>query len=72
MDRVKKRLSGWQADRLSLAGRVTLVKSVTSTMAQFPMQHDRLPVSTVEELEKGQRKFIWGEKEGTRKRHVVA
>ena len=43
VERVKQRLDGWQAQCLSLVGRMTLVKSVTNTMAQFPMQHNRIP-----------------------------
>lgn len=72
VEKMKGRLNGWKAASLSLAGRITLVKSASSSMAYYPMQHDRLPLGVVEEIEREQRKFIWGEKEGERKRHAIA
>lgn len=72
VERIKQRLSGWNATRLSLAGRLTLVKSVTSAMALYPMQHDRLPAGVLTEIEREQRKFIWGDQEGARKRHAIS
>lgn len=52
--KLKQRLNGWKKSCLSLAGRMTLVKSASSSMAYFPMQHDRIPAGCVEEMEKDQ------------------
>ena len=72
VEKMKGKLNGWKSSSLSLAGRITLVKSASSSMAYFPMQHDRIPVGVVEEIEREQRKFVWAEKEGERRRHVIA
>lgn len=71
IERIKTRLSGWNTASLSMAGRITLVKSFTSSMALYPMQHDRLPSGVTSDIEKAQRSFIWGEQEGSKKRHAI-
>ena len=47
---------------MSLERRIALVNSITNTMALYPMQHHRIPEGVLNEMEKEQRKFIWGEK----------
>lgn len=72
IEKVEKKLTGWQASSLSLVGRVTLVKSVTSAMALYPMQHDKVPTGKIDEVEKIQRNFIWGDTKEIKKRHAMA
>ncbi|XP_061350333.1 uncharacterized protein LOC133295506 [Gastrolobium bilobum] len=71
MDRVNNRLNGWKKQCLSMAGRVTLVKSVISTIPMFHMQNSLLPVGICEEIEKKQRNFIWGDTDEQRKHHAI-
>ncbi|XP_061367828.1 uncharacterized protein LOC133310843 [Gastrolobium bilobum] len=71
MDRVKSRLSSWNAKSLSLAGRLTLVKSVMAAMPNYAMQTAWIPKSMCENIEKQARGFIWGSTENKRGVHLV-
>ncbi|KAL4274732.1 hypothetical protein AHAS_Ahas20G0036600 [Arachis hypogaea] len=59
-ERVQSKLKGWKAQCLSLARRITLAKSVLGPIANFEMQHDRVPKGIYLEIKKAQRRFIWG------------
>ncbi|KAL4307123.1 uncharacterized protein LOC107605009 [Arachis ipaensis] len=61
VERMQSKLKGWKMNCLSLAGRITLTKSVLSPMTNFEMQHSKLPKGLCNELERMQRSFIWGE-----------
>ncbi|XVF22870.1 hypothetical protein REPUB_Repub12eG0208500 [Reevesia pubescens] len=71
LDKVKKRLSGWKAKQLSLAGRQTLVQSVFSTIATYTMQSSRLPVSVSNAVDRLNRNFLWGGDENHKKISLV-
>lgn len=43
LEKLKSKLSGWKAKTLSLAGRATLIQSVTSAIASYNMQTMELP-----------------------------
>ncbi|KAH1064281.1 hypothetical protein J1N35_029268 [Gossypium stocksii] len=60
IDKVRKRLSGWEGKMLSLARRVTLAKSVLQSIPNYFMQPTLLPMGIFKEIEKMIRKFIWG------------
>ncbi|XP_061342057.1 uncharacterized protein LOC133288347 [Gastrolobium bilobum] len=70
--RVQNRLQGWKTKCLSLAGRITLTKSVISAMPMYHMQNNSLPIHVCQEIEKLQRNFIWGDSYAKRKAHYVA
>lgn len=72
VERVARRLKGWKASSLSLAGRITLVNSVTNTIPLYHMQHDILPSGVLLDIERLQRNFIWGEEEGKKAWHQLA
>lgn len=57
---------------MSLAGRVTLVQSVTSAIPAYAMQTANLPISVCDEVEKANRRFIWGDTNSHKKVHLVA
>ncbi|XP_072074464.1 uncharacterized protein [Arachis hypogaea] len=71
IERTKSKLKGWKANCLSLAGRITLAQTVISPMLNFDMLHTKIPIGICNEVEKCQRKFIWGENSNTRKLHAV-
>ncbi|KAF7801954.1 ribonuclease H [Senna tora] len=55
-----------------MAGRVSLIKSVTSSIPIFHMQNNSIPQSIIQEFEKAERKFLWGEEENKRKLHTYS
>ena len=60
IDKVQRRLNGWSAASLSLAGRVTLAKVVLSAIPIYCMQVVMLPANLIDEIEKLIRRFVWG------------
>ncbi|KAA3472034.1 non-LTR retrotransposon transposase [Gossypium australe] len=57
--RVHKRLEGWQTQFLSFAGRLTLIKSITSTIPLYTMQTLPLPASVCDEIDTANKRFLW-------------
>jgi len=72
INQVKNRLSSWKAKQLSFAGRVTLAKAVIKAIPIYPMMTTSVPKSCLNEIQKIQRAFIWGDEEGHRKYHAVS
>lgn len=72
LDRMNNRLEGWKAKYLSMAGRVTMAQSVLSTIPYYAMQTTLFPVGICENIDKRIRGFIWGNKEGERKIHLMS
>ncbi|KAL4353303.1 hypothetical protein GQ457_06G005280 [Hibiscus cannabinus] len=60
LDAMRARLSGWAAQSLSLAGRITLAKSVLQSIPTYVMQATSLTKGICQEMEKLIRKFVWG------------
>ncbi|MCH82717.1 putative ribonuclease H protein, partial [Trifolium medium] len=71
IDQVNDKLASWKAQLLSFAGRVTLAKSVIEAIPIYPMMTNRIPKGCLEEIQKLQRKFIWGERDDARRYHAV-
>ncbi|XP_055960701.1 uncharacterized protein LOC126667366 [Mercurialis annua] len=71
LDKIHKKLSGWNANLLSLAGRLTLAKSVLMTIPSYTMQTAPLPKSLCNSINSLVRNFIWGSKEGSRKHCLI-
>jgi hypothetical protein len=72
IDQVSSRLVAWKANHLSFAGRVTLAKSVIEAIPIYPMMTNRIPNACLEEIQKLQRRFIWGHTDDSRKYHAVS
>ncbi|GMJ10780.1 hypothetical protein like AT3G24255 [Hibiscus trionum] len=60
LDRMEKRLAGWVANSLSLAGRITLAKVVLQAIPSYVMQATMLPKGLCHEMERIIRRFVWG------------
>ena len=71
VDRVMNKLAGWKAKFLSFAGRTVLVKSVMSTIPNYVMQGEALPIHLCENLDKINRDFLWGSTREKKKLHLV-
>ncbi|XP_052290912.1 uncharacterized protein LOC112498105 [Citrus sinensis] len=61
IDKVEKRLSGWNASHLSLAGRITLAQSVLQAIPIYIMQTISLPSVVRGRIDRACRKFIWSD-----------
>ncbi|CAN1171502.1 Putative ribonuclease H protein At1g65750, partial [Linum perenne] len=72
LDKLDKKLSGWKAKTLSLAGRVTLALSALEAIPAYFMQTSILPINTCEEIDRRIRNFVWGTSPEERKVHLVS
>ena len=71
MDRVKKKLAGWKANLLSMAGRMVLIQASTSAIPSYVMQSNSLPNKILNGIDRVNRNFLWGSSEHKRKMHWV-
>lgn len=71
VEKVQKRLAGWKANCISLAGRRTLVQAVTSTIPNYAMQTMSLPIKLCDKIDKLNRDFLWGDSDNKKKIHLV-
>lgn len=59
LNRIKSRISSWTARHLSMAGRLTLIKSVIVSITNFWLSAFRLPQACLNEVEKMCGAFLW-------------
>lgn len=71
MNKVRDRLSGWKSKQLSFAGRVTLSKSVIQAIPVYSMMTIPIPKSCLNDIQKLQRDFIWGDSEDHKRHHMI-
>ncbi|XP_050386378.1 uncharacterized protein LOC126802738 [Argentina anserina] len=71
VDKVQNRLSSWKSKVVTMAGRLTLVQSVTFDIPFYAMQTAKLPISLCEKIDKLNRDFIWGDIENKRRVHLM-
>ncbi|KAG8378977.1 hypothetical protein BUALT_Bualt07G0040500 [Buddleja alternifolia] len=72
IDRILSKLSSWKARWLNLAGRTTLIQSVTLAIPAYAMQTSWLPTSVCNRIDRINHTFLWGGEEGAkRKIHLV-
>lgn len=60
VDKFQKKLSGWKANLLSHAGRLTLIKTVLFSLPVYYMSVAKLPQRTIQALTASIRRFLWG------------
>lgn len=72
LDKMRRKLSGWKASKLSFAGRVTLAQSSLANIPGYVVQSTPIPASVCEEAERICRDFIWGSTAERRKCHLIA
>ena len=71
IDIIATRLSGWKTSFLSFAGRVTLAKSVLTSIPIYIMQSTLLPVGVCNNIDKLVWSFIWGHMGTSRGIHLL-
>ncbi|CAL2271836.1 unnamed protein product [Prunus armeniaca] len=69
--KVQKRLASWKSHMSSMAGRITLLQSVTTTIPIYTMQIAKLPMSVYDKLDQLNINFLWGHTNNTSKIHLI-
>lgn len=70
-EKIVRKLSGWVAKTLSLAGRMTLARAILSTIPSYTMQTTKLPQGLCQRLERHIRNFVWGRCDTVRRPGLV-
>uniref|UniRef100_A0A2N9IHI9 Reverse transcriptase domain-containing protein n=1 Tax=Fagus sylvatica TaxID=28930 RepID=A0A2N9IHI9_FAGSY len=71
IEKVRDKLAGWKAKTLSMAGRCTLINSVSSAIPTHVMQCCLLPPKVCANLDKLNRNFLWGDTSAKKKIHLM-
>ncbi|CAL1402102.1 unnamed protein product [Linum trigynum] len=69
--RIQKKLAPWKAKRLSLAARLTVSRSIISSLPTYHMHTELLPKGVCASIDRINRNFVWGDEEGRSKLHLV-
>ncbi|PKA64794.1 Putative ribonuclease H protein [Apostasia shenzhenica] len=72
IESVRGRISSWGTRHLSLAGRVTLINSVLTSIPIFSLSHTFVPDNVLVEIEKLIRRFLWSGNLTSNAAHLVA
>ncbi|KAL7175265.1 hypothetical protein ACSBR2_028969 [Camellia fascicularis] len=71
LERMQQKLAGWKTGVLSLAGRATLIQSVTNAIPAYTMRTLELPRKVCDEIDKLNCNFLWGDSLERKKVHLV-
>lgn len=71
VEKFKKKLASWKRRFLSFVGRLTLIRSVLSSLPLFFLSLFKMPVGVAKTTDKIQSSFLWGDSETSRKIHLV-
>lgn len=72
VETVTKRMGGWQRKLLSQATILLLIQTVSNTIPAYAMNSCKLPGKLVEELERVNCRFLWGDRPQQRSMHTIA
>ncbi|XP_058725767.1 uncharacterized protein LOC131597068 [Vicia villosa] len=67
IDSVRKRLSIWKHNQMSIGGRVVIIKLVLSAIPIYYLSFFKAPTGIISKLESLFKQFLWGENEDERK-----
>jgi hypothetical protein len=71
MEKMERKLSGWQRMYLSKGGRITLIKSTLSSLPTYFMSLFPIPGLVALRIDKIQWDFLWGGMGEGKKFHLV-
>ncbi|WRX16202.1 Reverse transcriptase domain - like 10 [Theobroma cacao] len=72
INKIRDRITGWENKVLSPGGRITLLRSVLSSMPIYLLQVIKPPVTVIERIERIFNSFIWGGSLDSKKMHWTA
>ncbi|WRX14697.1 Reverse transcriptase domain - like 10 [Theobroma cacao] len=72
ISKIRDRISGWENKTLSPGGRITLLRSVLSSLPMFLLQVLKPPVVVIEKIERLFNSFLWGDSTNGKRIHWVA
>ena len=72
LEKMEKKLLGWKRVYLSKGGRLTLLKSILSSLPPYFLSLFTISIVVAARLERIQRNFLWGSSEGSFKYPLVA
>jgi hypothetical protein len=71
LEKMERKLAGWQRMYLSKGGRVTLIKSTLSSLPTYFLSLFPIPVSVAARIDTIQRNFLWGGMGEGKKFHLM-
>lgn len=71
MEKILRKLSSWNGTWVSFGGRITLIKSVLSSLMIFTLSIYKAPKKVIKEINQVQSNFLWGGSEEKGKMHWV-
>ena len=69
LDRVKKKLTGWKANLLSMVGRLVLIQASSTAIPSYVMQNSFLPNRILNGIDRVNMNFLWGSTDQVKKMH---
>ena len=72
IERISRRLDGWQKACLSLGGRITLLHSCLSHIPSYFLSLFKIPASVAAKIERMQRDFLWSRVGEGKRDHLVS
>ncbi|XP_028064362.1 uncharacterized protein LOC114267521 [Camellia sinensis] len=71
IDKIRAKLASWKRKLLSFGGRLTLIRSVLSSLPVYYLSILKMPHSVIKTIESLRAAFLWGGSELRRKIHLV-
>ena len=72
IERISRRLDGWQKAYLSFGGRITLIQSCLTHMPCYFLSLFKIPASMAAKIERLQRDFLWSSVGEGKRDHLVS
>ena len=72
LETIQNRLASWKAKTLSIGGRLTLVKSVLSSLPIYYLSLYKAPVAVMDQIEGLMKNFLWAASNENRRMHWVS
>ncbi|KAA0036138.1 LINE-1 retrotransposable element ORF2 protein [Cucumis melo var. makuwa] len=70
-DKIQKKLNNWKYAHISKGGKLTLIKSILSSLPIYRLSEFQAPSTTCNNIEKFWRKYLWKDNNGKKESHLV-